>query len=376
MFVTAVICVELAFPSPEDVRVATPGCMVPIRPVGAPRGRILDRSGRVLAIDVPSATVYADARKVRDVPRTAVRLAGVVGVEADAVRTKLRRMARYPTIARDLDAEVGDRVSKLLKDLPGIALRRGKKRVYPQSTLASQVLGFTAYNGQGLVGVEKAFDKELRPRGRERDADENIAGNHVYLTIDSEIQMVAERALAKMASRYHPQSAYAIVMNPSTGEILAMADYPEFDSNKRPRSLGLGRWCSGAVADLYEPGRPLSIITMAASLEEGVSSCGVVVDRGGQGSGYDVAGLAGSAQTPAYVKGTPDKPGGFCYSFIGFAPAQAPRVTIAVVVRLPSNSRSSATVATRLFREIREAALAHTRANDDLQGRSNLSESR
>ena len=156
-------------------------------------------------------------------------------------------------LACKVDPRVGEQVEKLRDELPGIGIQNDNKRVYPAGSLAAQIIGFTDFYGKGLEGGEAVLNKVLTGRDGlvrgELDArrriipetrhveKEPLDGKDVYLTIDETIQHIAEQALAETAQKYHPESAYAIVMDPHTGEILALANYPSFDPNK-PRSRG------------------------------------------------------------------------------------------------------------------------------------------
>lgn len=159
------------------------------------------------------------------------------------------------------------------------------QRVYPSGPMAAQVIGFTNSAGAGAEGIEHTFNEVMHGEDgifrAELDAQRRVIpetrrqtrqarnGKNVYLTVDLTIQSIAEAALAKMTKVYKPQSASAVVMDPRTGEVLAMANYPSFDPNA-PASKA-NAWRNRAVADLYEPGSTLKTATVAAALNEGCS---------------------------------------------------------------------------------------------------------
>ena len=253
-------------------------------PIDAPRGTICDRTGRVMAVNIETASVFARPKEITNPPETAVRVAALLGEEAQTVESKLNGGRGFVWLGRQVDAEVGDKLGKMRKELPGIGSERDTKRVYPVGPLAAQIVGFTNIDNVGAEGIESALDKELVGKDglfrAELDGARRVIpetrrlvrqpenGKDVYLTIDVTIQHIAEQALAKMAETYKPTSASAIVMDPKTGEILALANYPTYDPNKA-RSVKPGMWRNRAVADLYEPGSTLKCVTIAAGLNEG-----------------------------------------------------------------------------------------------------------
>ena len=266
-------------------------------PIEASRGCIYDRNGRALAISIESASIFAQPRLVRNPARTAERLASLLGVNAKSIEKKLRSRKNFVWLARRVDARAGDEIRKLGNDLPGIGRERDTKRVYPAGSLAAQVIGFTNIDNKGVEGVECVKNDVLIGRDglmrAELDDERRVIpetrhiirepdnGKDIYLTIDLNIQHIAERALSRMAEKYHPQNAYAIVMDPHTGEILALANYPFYDPNNI-RSVKGTPWRNRAVADLYEPGSTLKVVTVAAALNEGISQYEVVAHCSGR----------------------------------------------------------------------------------------------
>ncbi len=260
--------------------------------IPASRGRICDRNGQVLAVSIEAASIFANRSEVKDPQQTAIRVAALLGTEAQTLEDRINGAnTTIVWLGRKVDPRVGDAINKARAELPGIGVERDAKRVYPAGSLAAQIVGFTNSYNQGLEGMEAVLNDILSGReGRvcaELDAERRIIpetrhsmkdpedGKDVYLTIDIGIQHIAEQALANMAKTYRPESACAIVLDPHTGEILALANYPSFDPNK-PKSTDSKRWRNRAVADLYEPGSTLKLVTVAAALNEGISPYKVV----------------------------------------------------------------------------------------------------
>lgn len=252
----------------------------------ARRGAIFDRNGQPLAISVDLQTVFADPAHVEDASRSAARLSRILDLRVDEVATKLRGRAegsRFEYIARQVRPDVARRIRKA--GLPGVYMRPEAKRYYPGGTLASHLLGSTDTDGNGIAGVEAQFDEILRgepgvqvieqdPAGRalpqaDSSYTEPKRGRSLFLTIDKQIQYFAEITLQKAVREYGANGATAIVLRADTGEVLAMANVPDFDPN-RPGDFPPEALRNRAVSDVYEPGSAYKIVTAAAALEEGV----------------------------------------------------------------------------------------------------------
>ncbi len=254
--------------------------------IPAVRGGIYDRSGRPLALTIQAVSIFANRNEAgKSLPEVARRVAVSLGKPADSFRHRLERRGSIVYFAKRVDPRTWERVKREVAGLSGVGAEREPKRVYPSGSAAAQVIGFTNGSGRGAEGIERTFDRILTGEDgayvAELDAQRRVIpetrrqirsprdGRSVYLTIDLTIQSIAEAALARMAETYSPESACAIVMDPSTGDILALANYPAFDPNN-PVSNRRG-WRNRAVADLYEPGSTLKTATVAAALEEGIS---------------------------------------------------------------------------------------------------------
>jgi cell division protein FtsI/penicillin-binding protein 2 len=250
--------------------------------VPASRGTIYDRTGALLAIGERATTVYADPRRIRD-PVRASQLAGtILGRDpAKLARALSDRSKGFVYVARQADPERAAELAK--RRLPGFGFYPEERRAYPQKTVAAHVLGYAGVDNHGLAGVESALDRVLAgtPGSQtivkaangapvdvlmERPARE---GTDVFLTIDNNIQAAAEQALAETVRKWHAKAASAIVLEPTTGELLAMAVAPRFDANR----FGLTpteRTKNRAVTDVYEPGSTFKLVTVAGVLSEGL----------------------------------------------------------------------------------------------------------
>jgi cell division protein FtsI (penicillin-binding protein 3) len=253
-------------------------------PLDAPRGTIFDRNGDALAISRTMASVYADPRHVNDPAKTAALLAPVLGLPEQELLDKLRDDSGFRYLARKIDPAIGARV-KALK-LEGIGVLSEPKRIYPKGALAPQLLGFVGGKDyQGMEGLEYEYDDVLSGEPGQtqvvRDPSGNrlstisttdpVPGSSLTLTIDSEIQFEAEKALAAAVDEYKATRACALVMDPQTGEILAMASTPVFSpEDYASADLKKGAARNWMVTDQCEPGSTFKMVTVAAALENGI----------------------------------------------------------------------------------------------------------
>jgi cell division protein FtsI (penicillin-binding protein 3) len=251
----------------------------------ARRGAILDREGRPLAISIDLHTVWTDPEHVEDPILQAAKLSLVLDLPRAELQEKLSCDCRFQYLARQVSPKVAQKVKKL--DLPGIYLEAEPKRYYPGRRLASHLLGFVNIDGEGLEGIEAQYNDilsgtpgfislEQDPEGNQLpQADHrekrSRPGRTLFLTLDKELQYFTQATLAHAAASYNAEAGTAIVMRPDTGEILALANVPDFDPNDPGAFSDLERR-NRAVTDVYEPGSAYKIVTTAAALEEGVVS--------------------------------------------------------------------------------------------------------
>ncbi|MDQ0286319.1 stage V sporulation protein D (sporulation-specific penicillin-binding protein) [Desulfofundulus luciae] len=246
------------------------------------RGNIYDRHRNPLVTSVPAYSIYAHPDQIKDPGSTADKVAAILGVRRDEVYKKLAGRGPFVWLGHGVDF---DRARKL-QGISGLGFIESSTRFYKQGNLAAALLGFVGDDNQGLNGLEKSYDAELRgtpgkmvleidAQGRQIPQSGVVvqpseAGNNLILTLDQTIQYYVERELDRIVSAYQPKWAAILVMDPKTGEILAMGSRPTFDPSrwqKFPREV----WEKNPVTlYTYEPGSTFKMITAAAALEEGV----------------------------------------------------------------------------------------------------------
>jgi cell division protein FtsI (penicillin-binding protein 3) len=248
-----------------------------------PRGTIFDARGRELALSIEASSAFVNPRQLSEPGRAAQRIAAVVGSDRASLAKRLGRDdVGFVWVARQLEPEQAERLRGL--ELEGLAFTQESKRSYPLGGLAAPVLGFVGVDPKGLAGVELAYDQVVagrevkRPvlrdarRGRTLYDDFNQArpqpGTDLYLTIDSSIQHVAERELRAAIQRHGARGGSVVVLDPTTGAVLAMASHPSFDPNIY-RQAAADHLANVPVQHLYEPGSTFKLITAAAALEAG-----------------------------------------------------------------------------------------------------------
>jgi cell division protein FtsI (penicillin-binding protein 3) len=251
--------------------------------LAGPRGTIFDRSGRVLAMSVPSETIYINPTKV-DPAVSARILAGVLSLDAAQLFQMIDQANRkgrgYLVIKRRISKEEGQRLRSL--GLEWIGYQRDSQRSYPKDQLLAHVLGSVDFEERGNAGIEKALDKELRgipgqlrllTDVKRRGIDSTMttephAGTPLTLTIDERLQFVAERDLSVAVHEKNAISGSLVAMDPRTGDILAMASYPTYDPNlpPAPTEPKIAR-NNNAVSVPFEPGSVFKVITLSAALE-------------------------------------------------------------------------------------------------------------
>jgi stage V sporulation protein D (sporulation-specific penicillin-binding protein) len=252
--------------------------------VKAKRGTITDRNGRELAISISTDSVYAipaEIRKSKKAEQTAHQLAQILDVDEAVLLQRITRASSYEWVKRQVSQSAAQKIREL--ELPGIGLTEESRRFYPRGTLASHILGISGIDNTGLEGIDKYYDSLVGGKeGRiiiERDAaGANIPeamhkyiapvdGANLTLTLDETIQYITERELDKAFKEFQAKQAAAIVMDPTTGAILAMSSRPTFDPNNYNQSPADNRR-NFAINDAYEPGSTMKITTSAMAMEE------------------------------------------------------------------------------------------------------------
>jgi cell division protein FtsI (penicillin-binding protein 3) len=258
------------------------------------RGSIFDREGRPLAVSAEASSIYAIPESVRQPAEAARLLAPHLGMAPDAVLARLTQKKGFVWLARKVDraAAAGVRAAKL----PGIYLVAETKRFYPKGSLAANVLGYVGTDDRGLGGLEHFYDRSIRGKpgeivaltdarrstyGEAETPNGRLAeeGDSLFISLDSGIQFAAERELAAAVSEAQARSGVLVLLDPSDGEILAMATAPSFDPNEYGRFSADTRR-NRAIADAYEPGSTFKIVTGALALENSLVTLDETIDTG------------------------------------------------------------------------------------------------
>lgn len=259
-------------------------------PINAKRGDIVDVNGSTLAESFSSYDVYVRASMVTEPVKVSNLLSSVIGLDYEETFKKVTNTTVSESLIK---LQLDDKSAKKIIDAnyKGVLLSENNKRYYPYGDLLTQVLGFTTIDNSGQAGIELYADKYLQGtkgyaleesdvNGRKIDNTlskyiPSIAGCNVQLSIDVNIQQIVEQALLTLCEEQKPKTATAIVMNPNTGEIVAMSSKPSFDLNNPPRdnvSELLNNVKNLSIVDVYEPGSTFKVLTTATALEEKVTN--------------------------------------------------------------------------------------------------------
>ena len=250
--------------------------------ISASRGMIKDRDGSLLAMNIGLFNVAAHPNQITDKVQTAAALSRALGESYGSILSKISGDRPFVWLARQVPYERSGAVESM--KLEGIEATREERRFYPDHEMAAQVLGFTGIDNQGLNGLENYYNKILTGKKgsemTERDArgrtimpdlksvKAGADGLNIVTTLDKTIQHVAQVELAKAFEKYRCKAASIVVMNPATGEILALANYPTFDPNDF-KDYSSESWKDRVVNDQFEPGSTFKLITAVGALEEG-----------------------------------------------------------------------------------------------------------
>lgn len=272
------------------------------RSIKAARGKIIDRTGKVLATNRTVCTVSVIHSQIKDPERVISVLSEELGLPEETVQKRVEKVSSIERIKANVDKETGDRIRGY--DLAGVKVDEDFKRYYPFDSAASKVLGFTGGDNQGIIGLEIYYEDYLKgidgtiltqtdARGIELDGEaeeriEAVPGNDLHVTLDYNIQMYCEQAAGKVLEEKEAEYVSVIIMNPKDGAIYANVNVPEFNLNDPfafPKDTDLSsmtekekndalnrRWRNQSINDTYEPGSTFKIITSAIALEEGVVS--------------------------------------------------------------------------------------------------------
>jgi len=244
------------------------------------RGRLLDAQGQELAFSVELPSLYMDPQELRKSSTAPLALAKALGWKREELEERMKAGKRFVWLKRQIPVDESRRVLSL--GLPGVGSQMEFKRFYPKKSMAAHLIGFVGMDHSGLEGLEMAYDRPLGgsimmavlprdARGRPLLSDARYVdpqpGDSFQLTVDATIQHIAETELGRAYQRYHAKAASVMVMDPSSGAILAMANYPTFDPNQFTESSKEARR-NRAVTDAFEPGSTFKLVTMAAALQE------------------------------------------------------------------------------------------------------------
>lgn len=264
----------------------------------AKRGQILDRNGDILADSLEADTVYADPLLIKNVEKASALIAQVLSIPQEKIERKLSQNTGFTYLARRIDPRTATRLKKAIAAfnktekmedrIDGIGFLSETKRVYPLNSVASQIVGFTNIDDAGRAGVELYYDDILKGKpgamvaergcvlgcdipGGKSKLKPSVDGSNIQLTIDKDIQYKVQAELEKTTKDLQALSASAIVMNPTNGEIYAMASTPTFNPND-DSVADPERTRNRAVSDRYEPGSTMKVFTIAGALEENLYS--------------------------------------------------------------------------------------------------------
>jgi len=256
--------------------------------IEARRGVIFDRDLHPLAMSLMVDSVFAVPGEITDLPGVARQLAGILDLDVNDLVGRLAASRNFCWVARKITPEQSRRLRAL--NLHGIYFQTESKRFYPKRDLAAQVLGYVGLDGNGLGGIEQEFDREVRGRSVRtlvqvdahrhsytHDEQAAEAGENLVLSIDQNIQYIAQQELEAAMQRTHAKHGTVIVEDPHNGEVLALANWPTFNPNDY-RNASPAAMHDPAVSDPYEPGSTFKLITVSAALQEKLTQPDEMID--------------------------------------------------------------------------------------------------
>ncbi|MDX9708271.1 MAG: penicillin-binding protein [Trichloromonas sp.] len=260
-------------------------------PLTPKRGTIYDQGGEELALSIEVDSIYLEPTKIAEPEKVVEVLAKTLTLPKSSLREKVRSKKSFLWVKRQISQAEGDKIRAA--KLAGVGFTKEHRRFYPNSELGAHVLGFTGIDPKGLEGLELKYDGVVQGEGGylvvERDAlgrglgsgslvvEGSRHGGDLYLTLDKHVQYIAEKELAEGVAKAGAKGGSAVVMDPRTGRILAMANSPLYNpnaiNNYRP-----SHWRNRAVCDTYEPGSTLKVFLMAAALNEKLVTPNQIID--------------------------------------------------------------------------------------------------
>ena len=256
----------------------------------APRGDILDRTGATLAVSYTTYNVYVRAREVKSATTVANHLSAILGLDFDQVYKKIQtKNVSEVLIKQGIESDVAEKIYQ--QNLPGVYLAENVARYYPNGNLATQLIGFTSIDNVGQTGVEAYYNEHLKGQDGYSYVQSDLQGKEIggslryyvqaqpgqdlILSVDSKMQLILENALSTIMVEQKAKNASGMILQAKTGQILAISSKPSFDLNNVPRD-DLEKLFDQSkmklVTDIYEPGSTFKILTVAAALEEGLTS--------------------------------------------------------------------------------------------------------
>ncbi len=252
------------------------------------RGVIFDREMHPLAMSVRVKSAFAVPAEIADEPLVARLLSGIVNVPQEVLEEHFKSSRSFAWVSRKLPPEKVEAITAL--NLKGIYFQDENQRFYPKRDLAAHVLGFVDPDEKGLGGIEYELDSKIRGKSekivvmadaRQRWFDGSEArrerGANVVLTLDEKIQYIAQQELSAAIEKTHAPAGSVIVMNPNTGEILALANWPKFNPNAATNTLAEARM-NRSVSAIYEPGSTFKLITLAAAFDQSLVKSDDILD--------------------------------------------------------------------------------------------------
>jgi cell division protein FtsI (penicillin-binding protein 3) len=252
------------------------------------RGTIFDAKHREMAVSIDVTSIAGFPASIHDIPGTAKSLGIILGINHRELKKKLSSKRSFVWVKRHATPKEVNKIKAA--NLKGIGFLSEHSRVYPNRSLGAQILGFSGIDGQGLEGLEYYYNHYLkgtsakqtvvqdalgRRFGEEKKILAEYNGNNLILTIDKAIQYITESSLDEAVQNFSGKSGIAVVMEPSTGAILALAHYPRFNPNTY-RKFGRSRWRNRAITDPFEPGSTMKIFLASAALESGFCSSNTI----------------------------------------------------------------------------------------------------
>src|SRR5262245_19484983 len=252
------------------------------------RGNIYDRNGNELAVSIKVDSLFAVPDEIEDAEKTAKKLSSVTGIPRKDLLEKLNSQRSFVWVKRKVNGAQAAAIREA--KLPGLYFQKEDMRYYLKRELASHILGYVDIDEKGLGGLEYRFNDNIRgdagrvlvmtdARGRSFNSIEQpvAPGANLITTIDQNIQYIIEKEIAAGAEQTHAKGISIIVMDPRTGEILGMGNYPTFNPNEYAK-YGPQSWINRGISHTYEPGSTFKIVTVASAFEEGLADPAELID--------------------------------------------------------------------------------------------------